>query len=369
MSFSKYLDFFHNDNLETVQNWFNDNIHLFLQAEAEEISYEKVYLRDNHAKVDYWQTKWGKMLLDPNINNPNSKVGKLFKVRFRIPFFLFQLYLVPQCEKKNVFKIQNPEFTRVPIQFKILMSLRILGRGNTYDDINDMSSIPNSSVARYFIQFCTGLASLFYEDVIEAAQASFLDRLAHYAALGLPGGMGSVDCTRIRWDKCPEWLRNWCIGKEKFPALAFLVICDHNRQIIYVGNHAYLGAMNDINIANMDPFMIALREGKFAQVEFTLLKEDGTRVPCYGTYLISDNGFFTSSVLMDPPKNRYSENQILWAEWLESVRKDIECLFGILKVRFRILLNRIQQHDVVNIRDIFMSCCILHNLINYTNPS
>ena len=48
MSFSKYLDFFHNDNLETVQNWFNDNIHLFLQAEADEISYEKVYLRENH---------------------------------------------------------------------------------------------------------------------------------------------------------------------------------------------------------------------------------------------------------------------------------------------------------------------------------
>ncbi len=47
---------------------------------------------------------------------------------------------------------------------------------------------------------------------------------------------------------------------------------------------------------------ISLREGKFAQVEFTLLKEDGTRVPCYGTYLISDNGFYTSSVLMDPPK-------------------------------------------------------------------
>ena len=96
MSFSKYLDFFHNDNLETVQNWFNDNIHLYLQAEADEISYEKVYLRENHAKVDYWQTKWGKMLLDPNINNPNSKVAKLFKVRFRIPFLLFQLYLVPQ---------------------------------------------------------------------------------------------------------------------------------------------------------------------------------------------------------------------------------------------------------------------------------
>ncbi len=74
----------------------------FILADADEISYKKVYLRDNHAKIDYWQTKWGKMLLDPNINNPNSKVAKLFKVRFRIPFLLFQLYLVPQCEKKNV---------------------------------------------------------------------------------------------------------------------------------------------------------------------------------------------------------------------------------------------------------------------------
>ena len=126
--------------------------------------------------------------------------------------------------------------------------------------------------------------------------------MAHYAALGLAGAFGSVDCTRIHWDNCPHYLTNYCTGKEGFPALAFLLICDHNRQIIHVSKNTYLGALNDINIAKIDPFILDLMSGKYLTVEFTLLKEDGRRVQCFGAYLISDNGFLQTSVFIDPIK-------------------------------------------------------------------
>ena len=35
-------------------------------------------------KIDYWSTKWGQMLLDPLINLASSKIGKLFRRRFRL---------------------------------------------------------------------------------------------------------------------------------------------------------------------------------------------------------------------------------------------------------------------------------------------
>ena len=109
--------------------------------------------------------------------------------------------------------------------------------------------------------------------------------------------------------------------------------------------------------------------GKYRFVEFFLLKPDGTRVQCYGGYLISDNGFIQTSVFIDPIKARFGQAEIFWSEWLESVRKDVECVFGILKARFRILLGRMGLHDASTIRDIFLTCSILHNMINMYNDA
>ena len=261
----------------------------------------------------------------PDIENPNSKISKFFQLRFRVPNLLFKHYLVPKCESLNIFGIKHVVNSKCPIELKIMCCLRILGRGLVYDDILEMSQIPLSTIPYYLHTFCENITALLYETVIKnPANEGLQSRMDHYSALGLPGAMGSVDCTRVLWNRCPSKLRNFAVGKEKFPALSFLVVCDHNRHVCYVSNRAYLGGMNDINISNMDPLMISLRGGAFKEVSFYLILSDGTRLKCYGTYFISDNGFFESFYLMDPPKNRNTQNQVLWSEWIESTRKDIE---------------------------------------------
>jgi hypothetical protein len=111
-------------------------------------------------------------------------------------------------------------------------------------------------------------------------------------------------------DRCPHYLTNYCIGKEGFPALTFLLACDHNRNIVHVSGNVYLGALNDINIAKIDPFIIDLMAGKYINVEFYLLKPDGTRAQCFGAHLISDNGFIQTSVFIDPIKTRFGQKDI-----------------------------------------------------------
>ena len=253
-------------------------------------------------------------------------------LRFREPFILFDQKIKKMCIENNVFEMTYESKATVPIEFKILLALRLLGRGNCYDNINELSQVPASSVPYYFHKFVSNFSRLFYDEFIRfPGESSLQDRLDHYAALGLPGAMGSVDCTRIHWDKCPKYLTNFCIGKEGFPALSFLLVCDHNRQIVHVSQNAYLGALNDINICKIDPFIMDILSGKHLATEFTLLKADGTRVACYGTYLISDNGFIETSIFIDPIKARFGQKEIFFSEWLESVRKDVECVFGILR--------------------------------------
>lgn len=69
-----------------------------------------------------------------------------------------------------------------------------------------------------------------------------------------------------------------------------------------------------------------------------------------------------------------------WSQWVESMRKDVECTFGILKGRYvrvrcfslftgalldlfrwRILKTGIQLHGVPVVTDIWKTCCALHN--------
>jgi len=80
-------------------------------------------------KINYWDSNWGRLIRAEDIRDPTSYNAKLFKRRFRIPFGLFEDVIIPMCEENNIFETAHPTRIRVPIEFKVLMCLRILGRG------------------------------------------------------------------------------------------------------------------------------------------------------------------------------------------------------------------------------------------------
>jgi hypothetical protein len=52
-----------------------------------------------------------------------------------------------------------------------------------------------------------------------------------------------------------------------------------------------------------------------------------------------------------------------WSKTVESVRKDVECVFGILKKRFLLLKHPIRHHDPEQIQRAFLTCCVIHNIL------
>ncbi len=84
-----------------------------------------------------------------------------------------------------------------------------------------------------------------------------------------------------------------------------------------------------------------------------------------GVYLICDNGFLRWVQLICP----YGAGKPVHMEAgyfssnLESVRKDMECTFGIIKKRWQILNNGLYYHDIGICEKIFVSCCCLHNIL------
>ena len=81
-------------------------------------------------------------------------------------------------------------------------------------------------------------------------------------------------------------------------------------------------------------------------------------------FLICDNGYLTWPTTIYPHADFDSTlPEVFFSTNLESVRKDVECTFGILKKRWRVLNNGILFRDIAVCDKVFTTCCCLHNFL------
>ena len=151
-----------------------------------------------------------------------------------------------------------------------------------------------------------------------------------------------------------------------YPQFKKQVVVDHNKRVLNC-SQVFLGATPDKTICKNDLFSLAALNGSLQQIEYQLYDTSGELYTCQGGYIIVDGGYIDSPVFIDPDKFRLNKEAVLWSEWLESVRKDVENFFGILKQRFRFFRNGISYHDKDEIEQAFKTCCCLNNMILIRN--
>jgi Plant transposon protein len=102
------------------------------------------------------------------------------------------------------------------------------------------------------------------------------------------------------------------------------------------------GTRNDKRIVRTDTTVMDLLEGN-GWLNFKTwcsAGENGTRKLHRGVYLICDGGYHRWPVLINPYKDTIPGSAIMkFIAKLESIRKDVEGVFGILKKRFKFLKN------------------------------
>ena len=151
----------------------------------------------------------------------------------------------------------------------------------------------------------------------------------------------------------------------------------HTKRVI-AATKGHAGARNDKTICRYDHFLVALRQNLiYGDVKFILRARDGSIVEEVGAYSIVDGGYHQWRVLQAVEKHASDEWSRAFSARGESVRKDVECAFGILKCRFRVLRSRILLRNKDDINNFFFACCILHNVLlkddgwadRHTNPA
>lgn len=367
---------------DDVIRYVIENTESFMEAtggleDEEEDEQSKKRRRIRGLTAEEWQnTSWGKMLRNEAIRDISTVEGKEFRRRYRLPAPFFLDYLVPECQRLNLFESKVKEngelMGHIPIAIKVLIALRMLARGNVVDDLVEMSEASSFIVRHCFKTFILNFAREFKDAFITMPTGEELEKImAIYARLGFPGALGSMDCTHVRWLVCPRNLTNLCTGKEAFPTLSFQVVVDHARKIHHVSVSGF-GSMNDINMCTVDVIVKDDDKGLldtsgqtrnlYKEVEFTVLDDYGQPTTIRGAYLITDGGYEPLSIFVNPNVGRSDRGSIVWSEFLEAIRKDVECTFGILKNRFHILRGiKFPEQEIVDAA--FVSCCILHNML------
>jgi hypothetical protein len=148
---------------------------------------------------------------------PNSRKALKFRRRFRLPYASFNELMV-DIRAENWFP--NNEVCDctgklgVPIDLLVLGSLRYLGRGWTFDDLEEATGISEETHRVFFHRFIScGRKILFPKWVkIPDTITEIEDCMSEYAAAGFSGCIGSTDATHIVIEKCYKHLKNQNLG-------------------------------------------------------------------------------------------------------------------------------------------------------------
>ena len=323
--------------------------------------------RNTPARPDYWDSNWGRMLISDKekmMLQPNCREARRFRRRFRVPPKIFFDVFLPQVERIFDFENRSVKFT-VPAVFKALIVLRILGRDATADDCVEHSKVSEAACNSIFIKFLKDYATLYYDEYVyfpKPGSAELAKIMESYRVLSFTGCLGSIDASFVPWEKCDKEWKWRCTGKEGQPAVIFQCVVSHSRRVHYVSN-AFCGSENDMTtIRKCAEIRHALFE-LYKDVEFVLYDADGKPFVVKGAYFLSDNGYPDWVSLIRPKSDPQSNTEVYFAEFTESVRKDIECFFGITKARWRFLKNAVRYHSASTISHAFRVAAILHNML------
>jgi hypothetical protein len=315
---------------------------------------------------------WMAMYIEcPDLENP--KFHKVFRRRFRMPYDSF-LGLLDRVKNDELFKrwSQYDATGKMasPISLLLLGCFRYIGRGWTFDDLDESTCIHEETHRQFFHVFIHWASTRLYDDMVTYPRvwADAKKHMSEFAMAGLHGSVGSTDATHIGMEKCHYRLKNHHSGgKLSMPSRTYNLTCNHRRRILS-STRGHPGRWNDKTLVLFDEFVMGIHKGEILQdVEFELLERNQSgeivSVLYKGVWLIVDNGYLRWPISICPYKQTEMYKEIRFSEWLESMRKDVECTFGILKGRFRVLKTGIRIHGIQATDKIWLTCCALHNML------
>jgi DDE superfamily endonuclease len=251
----------------------------------------------------------------------------------------------------------------------LLSSLCYLGRGLTFDDLEEYTAISKETHRVFFHLFIEFGAQVLHTKMVQYptyVDNGFNNHVDEFYEGGFNGAGLSTEATNIIMWRCQHNLKQANMGfKQSHPARTYNMTVNHRREMLYT-TKGHPSRYNDKTLAYADEFLTKIRCGEILQdCKFELYSKDSNgkliSTKYRGAWGLVDNGYHKWSFLQAPAKHHTTTSELRFSQWLELFQKDSECTFGILKGRFRILKTGIRVEGTKAADNIWLTCCALHN--------
>ena len=256
----------------------------------------------------------------------------------------------------------------------LLGTLCYIGCSWTFDCLEENTAISRETHRRFFNYFILYASSYLYEKYVTqpAKEMSMKQLTKLFEQAGFNGCMASTDATHVPVLSCPSWASiSHKAHKLKIPCRSFNITVTHARQILGTTS-GHPATWNDKTIVLFDELLYGINKGNYKDdYQFKLLEynkdNNVIEVEYAGAWFIVDNGYLSWSCTVPPLKNPLSYKFVRFSKWLESMRKDVKCTFGIMKGRFPMLRTGIRLRSLKKVDQIWKTCCALHNLLLFVD--
>lgn len=243
---------------------------------------------------------------------------------------------------------------------KMTAALRQLALGVSPDSLDEYLKMSARVARESTYNFCEAVIQLYGPVYLRIPTKSDVEQLYafHYEKHGFRGMLGSIDCTHIRWERCPNaWRGLYTRGDHGHPTIMLEAVVSQDLWFW----HAYFGmpgSNNDINVLNSSPIFNKYLLGKAPECPFVV---NGHNYK-YGYYL-ADGIYPRYSTMVKAYQHPIEEDRKYFTKRQESARKDVERGFGAIKEKWHVLKYPARAWDDKKIQKVMYAVLILHNMM------
>ncbi|XP_068729342.1 uncharacterized protein [Montipora capricornis] len=246
----------------------------------------------------------------------------------------------------------------ITVEKRLAVALWRLATGNSYRTVGLTFGIGRCTAMNVKDEFCSALMRRandfikFIKTETETSQAiqKFQD-ISHF-----PQVVGALDGSHIPI-KAPKEDANEYVNRKSFHSIVLQGVADANGKFLHVST-GYAGSIHNARMLRMRSLLTAIEDGDILHSPLRRIGGMQVKPP-----IVADPAYKLTTWCMKPfPQTRtMTDSQRDFNKSLSSARVVVEQAFGLLKGRWRCLLDKLDE-SVDKVPSTIITCCILHNI-------
>ena len=268
-----------------------------------------------------------------------------FKGRMRMELSTFEYLcstLAPDLQRRDT-RLR----LAIPVHVKVAVAISRLATGNSMQSIADLYRIGLSSSQVAVSQFCVAVKTHLLQNFIKWPTPVIMEKYARdfQDIHGIPYVVGAVDGSHIPIVAPRLHAADYYNRKGFYSVLLQGVVT--SKCLFWDYDIGWAGSMHDANLWGRSDIGQYCEAGKLSP--YALVGD--AAYPCRPWMFAPFKGH----------KDGLSREEYHWNYVQSSTRMCVERAFGMLKLRWRILLKKVDSH-LKNVPDLVTTCLILHNM-------